>query len=73
MLEVEVIGTSGKNTLAVEKVRRIKHPVYGKYVLRRKKMLVHCMDESKYSKGDKITIIETRPISKRKSWKVKID
>lgn len=47
-----------------------KHPLYGKYVRRRKKFMAH--DENNECKiGDKVLIEETRPLSKRKRWRVK--
>ncbi len=49
--------------------RLIKHPVYGKYIRRTTKVLVH--DQDNASKlGDIVSITECRPISKRKSWRL---
>ena len=48
---------------------RVKHPLYGKYVLRSKKY--HAHDEAnQYKEGDKVEIQETRPLSRTKSWVV---
>lgn len=52
-------------TVVVE--RRVKHPVYGKYVRRSKKFHVHDQDNA-LAIGDVVQIKETRPISKTKSW-----
>lgn len=53
--------------VVVEKIK--KHPVYGKYVRRRKKYMIH--DEKNESKtGDVVLFKETRPISKRKKWMI---
>lgn len=52
-------------TVVVE--RRVKHPMYGKYVRRSKKFHVHDPDNA-VNIGDVVQIKETRPISKTKSW-----
>ena len=49
--------------------RLIKHPVYGKFVKRTTKILVHDPDNS-CNVGDFISIREIKPVSKRKSWQV---
>ena len=47
--------------------RRVKHPIYGKYVKRSTKL--HAHDETNQCHiGDKVTIRETRPLAKTKSW-----
>ncbi|MBK8621140.1 MAG: 30S ribosomal protein S17 [Saprospiraceae bacterium] len=49
--------------------RKLKHPIYGKFVKRSKKFMVH--DENNECKvGDTVKITETRPLSKNKSWRV---
>lgn len=54
-------------TVTVMIERRIKHPVYGKYITRSTKLHVH--DESnECGKGDVVVIEQCRPISKTKSW-----
>ena len=56
-------------TVAVLVERRVKHPLYGKYVVESKKY--HAHDEAnECGVGDKVEIAETRPLSKTKSWKV---
>ncbi|MCA1371950.1 30S ribosomal protein S17, partial [Bradyrhizobium sp. BRP14] len=48
---------------------RVKHPLYGKYVVRSKKY--HAHDEAnQYNEGDKVEITESRPLSRTKSWVV---
>ncbi len=48
---------------------RVKHPVYGKYIRRRTKFHVH--DENNDAKaGDKVEIMESRPFSKTKRWRL---
>ncbi len=54
-------------TVLVE--RRIKHPIYGKYVKKSKKFMAH--DEANEANiGDTVKIEESRPLSKRKKWKL---
>lgn len=65
------IVTSNKmdKTIAVKVERMLKHPIYGKYVKRSKKFLAH--DETNDAKiGDVVRIMETRPLSKLKSWRL---
>jgi small subunit ribosomal protein S17 len=56
-------------TIAVTIERLIKHPVYGKYIKRRTKVLAHD-EENSCSVGDFVAIAECRPVSKYKSWKL---
>ena len=55
-------------TVVVRVDRVIKHPVYRKYVRQRKKFMAH--DEFGAKTGDKVRIVETRPLSARKRWRV---
>lgn len=56
-------------TIAVEVQRRIKHPIYGKYMKKSKKFIAH--DETNDCNiGDTVRIMETRPLSKRKRWRL---
>jgi small subunit ribosomal protein S17 len=65
-----VVGNKMKKTVTVLVERQVRHPLYKKTVIRRKKFLVH--DEyEKCQVGDLVKIIETRPLSKRKKWRVK--
>ncbi|MBW2108700.1 MAG: 30S ribosomal protein S17 [Deltaproteobacteria bacterium] len=49
--------------------RIVKHPVYKKYVRRRSKCVAHD-ENNRCGVGDKVMIIEARPLSKRKRWRV---
>ena len=65
------IVTSNKmeKSVVVSEVKRVKHPMYGKFVLKTKKYVVH--DEKNDSNiGDTVKIMETRPISKNKCWRL---
>ena len=68
-----VVSNKMDKTITVLVERRVKHPVYGKYLTRSSK--IHAHDENnECSIGDVVTVAETRPISKSKSWTLlKID
>jgi small subunit ribosomal protein S17 len=55
-------------TVTVNVDRLVKHPTYRKYVRKRKKFMAH--DELGSKIGDKVRIVETRPTSARKRWRV---
>jgi small subunit ribosomal protein S17 len=55
-------------TVVVRVDRLVRHPVYRKYIKRRKKFMAH--DELGAKIGDKVKIVETRPLSARKRWRV---
>jgi small subunit ribosomal protein S17 len=63
-----VVGTSMTKTVVVRVDRTVRHPLYGKVVHRSQKFLAH--DERGCQKGDRVEIVESRPISKRKRWVV---
>jgi small subunit ribosomal protein S17 len=64
-----VISNKMDKTVTVLVERRVKHPVYGKYVVRSTKL--HAHDEgNKINEGDLVEIAETRPMSRTKSWTV---
>ena len=54
-------------TVSVE--RLVKHPVYGKFIRRTTKLMAHD-EEQTCREGDTVAIVECRPISKRKAWRV---
>ena len=54
-------------TVAVE--RRLRHPIYGKYVKKTTKFVAHD-EKNDCGVGDTVRIMETRPLSKRKRWRV---
>ena len=57
-----------QKTVTVRVDRLVKHPMYRKYVRRRKKFMAH--DELGATVGDKVRIVETRPLSAHKRWRV---
>lgn len=64
-----VVSDKMDKTVVVSVLRFIKHPKYGKYYNTSKKYKAHD-EENKYKIGDKVEIVETRPISKDKKFKV---
>jgi|TARA_B100002003_G_C14153865_1_gene555209 small subunit ribosomal protein S17 len=56
-------------TITVMVERMVKHPLYGKYIRRSNKVYAHD-PQNECQEGDVVTIIETRPLSKTKSWKL---
>ena len=64
-----VVGDRADKTVTVMVERRFAHPLYGKQVKRTKKY--HAHDETnEYRMGDTVSIMETRPLSKTKRWRV---
>ncbi|MEX0932388.1 MAG: 30S ribosomal protein S17 [Parcubacteria group bacterium] len=64
-----VVSNKMKDTIVVEVERYEKHPKYEKYIKRRKKFKAHDVGNTK-SIGDKVEIVETKPISKDKHFMV---
>ncbi len=64
-----VVGDRMNKTVVVAVERRSAHPIYGKQVLRTKKFHAHD-EENQARTGDKVRIMETRPMSKTKRWRV---
>jgi small subunit ribosomal protein S17 len=56
-------------TITVSVRRQMKHPMYGKYLERSSKFMVHD-EENDANEGDTVRIMETRPISKNKRWRL---
>jgi|TARA_B110000977_G_C10865527_1_gene411461 small subunit ribosomal protein S17 len=72
-LRKERIGVVSSNkmdkSIVVAEVKKAKHPMYGKFVLKTKKYVAH--DETNDCNiGDKVKIMETRPLSKSKRWRL---
>ena len=55
-------------TVVVRVDRLVKHPLYHKYIKKRKKFMAH--DELGAAVGDRVKIVETRPMSAKKRWRV---
>ena len=67
--EGKVVKISGNKSVLVEVTRRVRHPVYGKIVKKRKKFMVHD-DDNIAQIGDLVTFVESRPLSRRKRWRI---
>lgn len=66
-LQGRVVSNKMDKSIVVAIERRVKHPIYGKYIKRTTK--VHAHDENNTCReGDLVSIKETRPVSKTKSW-----
>lgn len=64
-----VVSDKMEKTVVVAIERRVPHPVYGKMVTRTKRLKAH--DEANSAKvGDTVRIVETRPLSKDKRWRL---
>lgn len=64
-----VISDKMDKSITVQIDRLVKHPKYGKYIRKRNKLKAH--DEENMAKaGSKVQIMETRPLSKTKSWRL---
>ena len=64
-----VVSSICEKTVTVRVERRIKHPIYKKYITLSKKYIAHD-EHNSYNPGDAVRIEESRPISKRKHWVV---
>ncbi len=65
----KVVAAKTAKTIAVEIERVLKHARYGKYIRRTTRLLAH--DEAGEAReGDTVTIAQSRPISRRKSWRL---
>lgn len=64
-----VVSDKMEKTVTVLIERKVKHPVYGKVMVRSKKYHAH-NDDNRAREGDLVQIAESRPISKTKSWVV---
>ena len=64
-----VVSDAMDKTVVVSVERRITHPVYGKIMRRSKKYYAHD-ENNEAKKGDKVSIEETRPLSKTKRWRL---
>ena len=64
-----VVSNKMEKSIVVSETRRVKHPLYGKFVLKTKKF--HAHDETNDCNiGDTVKIMETRPLSKTKCWRL---
>jgi small subunit ribosomal protein S17 len=64
-----VVSNKMENTIIIAVKRKIKHPIYGKFVNRTSKFYAHD-EENTCNIGDTVKIMETRPLSKLKRWRL---
>jgi small subunit ribosomal protein S17 len=64
-----VVSNKMDKTIVVAVKRKVKHPIYGKFVNKTKKFMVHD-DKNDCNIGDTVRIMETRPLSRHKSWRL---
>jgi len=64
-----VVSDKMDKTVVVAIERRFTHPLYGKMITRTKRLKAHCADNGA-KLGDRVRIMETRPLSKDKRWRV---
>lgn len=65
-----VISNKMDKTVVVEISRTVLHPIYKKYVRRRKRFMVHDED-NRCRVGDEVMIVESKPLSRHKNWRVR--
>ena len=69
ILEGMVVSDKSNKTVVVEVKRKFVHPFYGKVISRSKKYHAHD-EKNKFKEGEKVSIIECKPFSKKKTWQV---
>jgi small subunit ribosomal protein S17 len=64
-----VVSNKMQKSVTVSVERLVRHPAYGKFIRRTTKIMAHD-EEGSCREGDTVAIVECRPISKRKTWRV---
>jgi small subunit ribosomal protein S17 len=64
-----VVSNSMEKSISVSVERRLRHPIYGKFVKKSKKFMAHD-ENNECNVGDTVRIMETRPLSKNKRWRL---
>ncbi len=68
--KIGVVASSAMDkTITVKVERRIQHPIYGKFMRKSKKFMTHD-ENNECGVGDTVKIMETRPLSKNKRWRL---
>ena len=65
----KVVSNKMDKTIVVAVERKVKHPIYGKFMNKTTKFAAECLDET-VKEGDTVRIMETRPLSKTKRWRL---
>ena len=64
-----VVSNKMEKTIVVAVERKVKHPIYGKFMNKTTKFVAECLDET-VQEGDSVRIMETRPLSEPKRWRL---
>jgi small subunit ribosomal protein S17 len=64
-----VVSNKMEKSIVVAVKRKVKHPIYGKFVNKTKRFVAHD-EKNECSEGDTVRIMETRPLSKTKCWRL---
>lgn len=64
-----VVSSKMDKTIVVAEKRKVKHPIYGKFVNKTSKFYAHD-EKNDCNEGDTVKIMETRPLSKNKGWRL---
>lgn len=64
-----VVSNKMEKSIIVAVKRKVKHPIYGKFVNKTTKLVAHD-EKNDCNEGDYVRIMETRPLSKRKNWRL---
>ncbi len=65
----QVVSNKMQKSITVSVERKVKHPIYGKFVRKTSKLTAHD-DQNDCNVGDTVKVMETRPISKNKRWRL---
>jgi small subunit ribosomal protein S17 len=65
----QVVSNKMEKSIVVAVSRRVKHPIYGKFIGKTTKFMAHD-DQNQANIGDTVRIMETRPLSKNKRWRL---
>ncbi|MEL7065562.1 MAG: 30S ribosomal protein S17 [Bacteroidota bacterium] len=65
----KIVSNKGDKTVVVLAERKVKHPVYGKFIRMSTKFMAHD-EKNECNPGDVVKIMETRPLSKNKRWRL---
>ena len=69
VLKGKVVSSKNNKTIVVQVERKFQHPFFGKVIKRSKKYHAHD-EQNKFKQGEKVSIIESKPYSKKKTWQV---
>ena len=64
-----VVSNKMEKSIVVQIGRKVKHPIYGKFVKKTSRFVAHD-EKNECNEGDTVRIMETRPLSRRKRWRL---